>query len=93
MSNYFVKISTTSWERLADLQRLYHLDVVRQTARQPSEEVFEIDGLLSEDQIEQLRAAGYEISIVADAEQVARERLKQVGRGASEPETNGGEAE
>lgn len=83
MGYYFVKIRTSTWERLRDLQQVYDLDVFRQTAKQLAEGVFEIHGLLSDEQIEQMRTDGYEVEVATDAEQVAKERLKEVARRSS----------
>lgn len=85
MGHYFVKIRTTTWERLRDLQQVYDLDVFRQTARQPAEGVFEIQGLLSDAQIQRVRADGYEVEVAAAAEQVARKRLQDIRRGPTPP--------
>jgi hypothetical protein len=78
MGNYFVRIQTTSQDSLRQLQQLADLDIFRHTARQLSAEAFEVEGLLSQAQIEQLRAAGYQVDVTADAEQVARERRTEI---------------
>lgn len=80
MRAFFVKIRTARWEGLRDLQKVYDLDVFRQTARRLVNDRFEIEGLLDEAQIERLRSDGYEVEITADAEQVANHRLKDVNR-------------
>jgi hypothetical protein len=83
---YFVKIRTQTWERLRDLQQIYDLDVFGKTANQSATGGFEIQGLLADEQIEQLRADGYEIEAIGDAEQLARERLQELARRHSTPD-------
>ena len=51
MGRYFVRIRTDTWERLRDLQRVYDLDVFGQKAKKLSDRLFEIEGLLSSEQI------------------------------------------
>ena len=80
METYFVKIRTPTWERLRDLQEVYDLDVFHQTAKRLVEGRFEIEGLLDDAQIERLQGDGFEVEITADAGQVAKERLHDVGR-------------
>lgn len=80
----FVKIRANTWERLRDLQRVYDLDVFRQSAKQMAAGLFEIQGLLSDEQIEQVRAKGYEVEVISDAEEVAKKRLKEIPRRPSE---------
>lgn len=78
MRHYFVKIRAATQERLRNLQSVYDLDVFRQTARNPSPGTFEIQGLLSDEEIERIRTDGYEVELVTDAERQAKERLKEV---------------
>ncbi len=78
MGYYIVKIRTDKLDQLHDLQRLHDLDVFRQTAKQLDDRLFEIQGLLSEEQIECLSKKGYKIEIIGDAEEIAKERVKDV---------------
>lgn len=80
MKSYFVKIRCATWQRLRDLQQVYGLDVFGRSARKVPEDSFEIQGLLSEDQIRRIQADGYEVKIMKDADQLARDRLTDVGR-------------
>ena len=52
MGYYIVRIRTDTWDRLRDLQRLYDLDVFGQTAKKLADDLFEIQGALSDEQIE-----------------------------------------
>ncbi len=75
-----VKISTDSWDKLLDLQRVYDLDIHRTTA-QKTQRGFEVQGLHSQDQIDRLRKDGYGIKVEKDAEEMeemARQRQKEV---------------
>jgi hypothetical protein len=85
MGHYIVRIRTDTWDRLRDLQRLYDLDVFGQTAKQLADGSFEIQGLLPDERIEYLSGKGYRIEILADADEIAKERLKDVANSGSEP--------
>lgn len=78
MSYRVVKIHADTWDRLRDLQRVHDLDVFRQTAKQLADRLFEIQGLLSDEQIEHLSKKGYQIEVIADAEKIAQERVQDV---------------
>lgn len=80
MGNYIVRIRTSTWDLLRDLQRLHDLDVFGKTAKKLDDHLFEIEGLLSEEQIENLSKKEYQIEVIADAEEIAKERLKDVQR-------------
>ena len=79
MGQKFVRIRAADWERLRDLQRVHDLDVFGQTARKLAEGGYEIQGLLSDGQVAQMRARGYEIELLEDADRVAAERLQELG--------------
>lgn len=85
MGNYIVRIRTDTWDRLRDLQRLYDLDVFGQTAKQLADGSFEIQGLLPDEWIEYLSGKGYRIEITADADEIAKERRKDVAGQGSQP--------
>ncbi len=80
MGYYTVRIRTSTWDRLRDLQRLYDLDVFSKTAKRLGEHQFEIEGLLSNEQIENLSKKGYKIEIIADAREIAKGRGKEINR-------------
>lgn len=84
MGYYIVRIRTDTWDQLRDLQRLYDLDVFGQTAKQLADGSFEIQGVLPDELIECLSGKGYRIEILADAEEIAKERVKDVA-GPSSP--------
>ncbi|RXA16929.1 hypothetical protein EQO05_13095 [Methanosarcina sp. MSH10X1] len=86
MGHYIVRIHTDTWDRLRDLQRLYDLDVFGQTAKQLADGLFEIQGVLPDELIDYLSGKGYQIEILADAEKIEKERVKDVSDNGSLPE-------
>ena len=68
VGRYFVKVRAESLERLRDLQRVYDADVFGHTAKERPEGGFEIDGLLSEEELDRLTALGYRVEVVRMAE-------------------------
>lgn len=80
MTSYFVRIEATDLDGLRQLRQSSDLDIFRHTARQRGAEGFEVKGLLSEAQIEWLRAAGYRVEVMANADEVARQRCAEIGR-------------
>jgi hypothetical protein len=87
MGYYIVRIRTDTWDKLRDLQRVHDLDVFRQTAKQLADRLFEIQGLLSVEQIERLSDIGYRINAISDAEKIARERSNEVSQHPSSPKS------
>ena len=78
MGAKFVRITAASREQLTALPELYELDVFRQTARQLADGTYTVDALLSDEEIDRLRAAGYGVEIVSDADQVAKHRTGEL---------------
>jgi hypothetical protein len=77
---FFVRIRARTIEALSDLQKLWDLDVFRQTAKELEGGVFEIHGLLTEAEIEVTRSKGNEVEVVSDADEVARQRSNELRR-------------
>jgi hypothetical protein len=77
---FFVRIRARTIEALGDLQKLWDLDVFRQTAKELEGGVFEIHGLLTEAEIEVTRSKGNEVEVVSDADEVARQHMKEFHR-------------
>jgi hypothetical protein len=88
MEKYFVKIRCATDERWRELQQHGDLDLFRQTAKRLSIGAIEIDGLLVDVQIAQLRARDYVVEIVADAQQIVRERRQEIGHDSTAEDTN-----
>jgi hypothetical protein len=74
-----VTISAADWERLRDLQRRFDLDVFGPTARQLPDGSYAIDGLVTDEQLDEVRSAGYQVTITADADRLARDRQAEAG--------------
>jgi hypothetical protein len=86
METYFVKIRCANDERWRELQQHADLDLFRQTAKRLPGREIEVDGLFTDVQIAQLRARGYTVEIVADAQQIARARQQEIGHDDSTAE-------
>jgi hypothetical protein len=78
MAASFVRITASNRDRLLALQDVPDLDIFRHTARQLADDAYSVDGLLSHEQIGQLRSEGYGVELVADADQVAMERRRDL---------------
>jgi murein tripeptide amidase MpaA len=79
MTKFLVKIIASSYERLRDLEN-YHLDLKKRTARQENDHSFIITGILTDQQIEQLRSNDYTIEVLSDLYEVSRERKLEVSK-------------
>jgi phosphoribosyl-dephospho-CoA transferase len=77
MGRYLVEIKAVSLERLHDLQRIFDIDVARTTSRH-LDSGFIVEALVSEAEVEQLRREGYELKTIQDAEEVGRQRRKEM---------------
>ncbi len=77
---FFVKIRARTIEALGGLQKFWDFDVFRQTAKELERGIFEIHGLLTEAEIEVIRSKGYEVEVVSDADEVARQHMKEFHR-------------
>lgn len=80
----FVRIRTVTIEALGDLRKVWDLDVFRHTARELKGGIFEVQGLLTEAEIGEIRSQGYEVEVISDADEVARQRLKELHRQENE---------
>ncbi len=78
MGRFMVEIRASSLEKLQDLQRVFHVDIVRATGRR-TESGYAVDALLSEKEIENLRQEGFQVKILRDAEEVGRQRRGDLG--------------
>ena len=80
----FVRIRAGTIEALGDLRKVWDLDVFRHTAKELKGGIFEVHGLLTEAEIETIRSQGYEVEVIADADEAARQRLKELQRKQNE---------
>jgi murein tripeptide amidase MpaA len=79
MTKFLVKIIASSYEKLRALDN-YHLDLKKRTARQENENTFIITGIITNQQIEQLRSNGYIIEILTDLSEVSKNRKQEVSK-------------
>jgi hypothetical protein len=73
-----VAIDGKDREAMADLVRTHGVDVVRTTVARHNAHGFRVDALLEADRVEQLRAAGYGVHVIEDAEEVSASRRADI---------------
>ncbi|AIQ48526.1 hypothetical protein R70723_23365 [Paenibacillus sp. FSL R7-0273] len=73
-------IHAASLDKLHELEG-YDLDIVRSSAVQLTEADYSVSGLLTEEQVEQLKKAGYSLEIELDATDIPAQRLQEVYHG------------
>ncbi|AYK14095.1 MAG: carboxypeptidase [Methanosarcina flavescens] len=74
---YSVQITAKTLEELRALDR-FELDLKYSSARQLAADRFMVPGILTEEQVRQVKAAGYIVEKVSDLSQVAEERVQEV---------------
>jgi|SRR5215211_96164 len=79
MAKFIVRIIARSYDELKGLDK-YSLDLKEHTAREEDTNRFVVSGMLSEEQIQQLRSAGYTVEILSDLSGAARERTLEVSK-------------
>lgn len=79
MAIYSVQITARTLEELRALDK-FELDLKYRAARQLAADHFIVPGILTEEQVRQVKAAGYTVEIVSDVSQVAEERSQEVSR-------------
>ena len=77
MGRFMVLITAASLQGLQDLQRIFDIDVVRATARQIESQLV-VEALVSEEEIEMLKEMGYRVEILGDAEELGRQRTREM---------------
>lgn len=85
MPNYHVTIHGADREAMADLVRVHHVHVFRQTVAEHTasdqDDGYRVSALADEKTIEQLISAGYRVEQHEDVDQAAQDSLRQVGQG------------
>jgi len=82
MSRYRVRIFGKDYDAMADLVRVFKIEVFRETTRHLEKEGgYSVDAYANVEQISALESKGYKIERLEDAEQKGKERQKEVGRG------------
>jgi murein tripeptide amidase MpaA len=79
MAKFIVRIIASSYEQLRGLDK-YHLDLKKRTARQEDTNKFIVTGILNEEQIQQVRSAGYTVEILSDISQISKQRTQEVSK-------------
>jgi murein tripeptide amidase MpaA len=77
MSKFSVKIVANSPEELLSLAR-FDLDLKNRAARQVGPNRFIVPGVLTDEQIKLVEAAGYAVEIIADLTELGKERSREV---------------
>ena len=79
MAKFIVRITARSYEQLRGLDK-YNLDLKKRTARQEGTDRFIVTGILTEEQINQVKSAGYVVEILSDLSQASKERTQEVSK-------------
>ena len=79
MKKFIARIIARSYVELRGLDK-YHLDLKERTARKENNNKFVVTGMLSEEQIERLKSAGYTVEILSDLSQISKQRTQEVSR-------------
>jgi carboxypeptidase T len=79
MAKFIVRITARSYEQLRGLDK-YHLDLKKRTARQEGTDKFIVTGILSEEQIQQVKSNGYTVEVLSDLSQMSKERTQEVSK-------------
>jgi carboxypeptidase T len=88
MVKFLARITADSYEKLRDLDK-YHLDLKKRTARQEENNTYTVSGMLTDQQIEQLKGMDYTIEILADLSEVSKNRKQEVSRANRFTKTKG----
>jgi hypothetical protein len=80
MPNYHVTIHGADREAMADLVRVHHVHVYRQTVAE-HDSGYRVSARADEQTIKRLTDAGYRVERHEDLDEVAKESLRQVGQG------------
>ena len=73
-----VTIEGRDREAMTDLVRRHAVDVVRTTTQQKGDGGYAVDAVLPRDRVDELTAAGYRVEVLEDAEEVAKQRRKDI---------------
>lgn len=79
MKLFSVQIIARTLDELRTLER-FELDLKHRAARQVETNQFVVPGILTNEQIRQVEAAGYTVEVISDLTQVAEERRQEVSR-------------
>ncbi|MFJ7682307.1 M14 family metallopeptidase [Peribacillus butanolivorans] len=77
MSLYSVRIRGNSHEELIMLDK-FNLDIQYRVAKKGEGEFYEVPGILTENQIEQVKEAGYQVEVIDDLNIITKERRQDI---------------
>ena len=77
MDIFSVRIISKTADNLRALDR-FNLDLKHRAARQVDANRFEIAGVVTSEQMDQVKAAGYQVEIVSNLSQIATDRVREV---------------
>ncbi len=87
---FLTRIRAETAEALGDLVMVWALDIFSSTARSLQDGCFAVDGRLSKTEIELLHLHGYVVEVLADADEIASKRQKEL-HGMANGGCDGGE--
>jgi carboxypeptidase T len=79
MAKFIVRITAKSYDQLKGLDK-YHLDLKKRTARQEGADRFVVTGIASEEQVQELKSAGYGVEVLSNLSQMSKERIQEVSK-------------
>ena len=79
MAKFLAKVTADSYDKLRDLDK-YHLDLKKRTARQEDDNTYTVSGIITDQQIEQLRSNNYTIKILSDLSEASKNRRQEVSK-------------
>ncbi|PEU23793.1 MULTISPECIES: M14 family metallopeptidase [Bacillus cereus group] len=77
MSLYSVRISSNSKEKMLNLKS-FNLDLQYRVTKKIDTDYYEVPGILSDDQIDKVKQAGYHVDIIDDLNIIIKERQKEI---------------
>lgn len=77
MNLYSVRIRGNSHEKLLMLEK-FNLDLQYRVAKKTDEDYYEVSGILTDNQIDKIKQAGYHIEVIDDLDTIAKERRKEI---------------
>lgn len=80
MANYHITIHGSDREAMADLVRVHHVHVYRQTVVE-RDGGYRVSARANDETIKRLIDAGYEVQRHEDLDEAAKDSLRQVGQG------------
>ncbi len=87
---FLARIRAKTAKDLADLVKVWALDIFSGTARRIDDGSFAVDGRLSKAEIELLHDQGYVVEVLADADEIASKRQKELHGQAGDGCDSGG---